>query len=57
MDSLLLAKFLSPPDIRSGSKEIVKGKIISFCHSFNGSNIFFSCKSIVLISGLSQGWQ
>jgi hypothetical protein len=57
MDSLLLAKFPSPPDIRSGSKEIVKGKIISFCHSFNGSNIFFSCKSIVLISGLSQGWQ
>lgn len=27
MDSLLLAKFPSPPDMRSGRKEIVKGKL------------------------------
>ena len=57
MDSLLLAKLPSPPGVRSGSKEVVTGKIISFCYSFNGSNIFFLCKSKVLIAGLSQGWQ
>lgn len=44
---LLTLRKLPSPVVRSGSKEVVKGKKISSYRSFNGSNIFSLCKSKV----------